>query len=66
MLCKENIKITEYALKNTSLTLYPAHTLIVAMYGQGKTRGQVSELLIDATVNQACAVLGNIIFESSF
>ena len=53
--------ITEYALKNTSLTVYPSHTLIVAMYGQGKTRGQVSELLIDATINQACAALGNII-----
>lgn len=53
--------ITEYALENTSLTVYPAHTLIVAMYGQGKTRGQVSELLIDATINQACAALGNII-----
>ncbi|MCR5019417.1 restriction endonuclease subunit S [Ruminococcus sp.] len=49
--------ITEYALENTSLVLYEPHTLIVAMYGQGKTRGQVSELLIPATVNQACAAL---------
>lgn len=57
--------ITEYALENTSLTVYPAHTLIVAMYGQGKTRGQVSELLIDATINQACAALGNIVMEES-
>lgn len=56
-------KITEYALENTSLAIYPAHTLIVAMYGQGKTRGQVSELLIDATVNQACAALGNIVVD---
>lgn len=56
-------KVTEYALENTSLAVYPAHTLIVAMYGQGKTRGQVSELLIDATVNQACAALGNIVME---
>lgn len=55
--------ITNYAINNTSLVLYPAHTLIVAMYGQGKTRGQVSELLIDATINQACAALGNIINE---
>lgn len=57
--------ITEYALENTSLMIYPAHTLIVAMYGQGKTRGQVSELLIDATVNQACAALGNIVIDES-
>ena len=49
--------ITQYALDNTSLRLYPAHTLIVAMYGQGKTRGQISELLLPATTNQACAAL---------
>jgi len=53
--------VTEYALENTSLVLYPANTLLIAMYGQGKTRGQVSQLLIDATINQACAALGNII-----
>lgn len=39
------------------LTVYPAHTLIVAMYGQGKTRGQVSELLAPAATNQACAAI---------
>ena len=49
--------VTQYALDNTSLRLYPAHTLIVAMYGQGKTRGQITELLISATTNQACAAL---------
>lgn len=53
--------VTEYAMENTSLVLYPANTLLIAMYGQGKTRGQVSQLLIDATINQACAALGNII-----
>jgi len=25
------------------------------MYGQGKTRGQISELNVDAAINQACA-----------
>ncbi|MFZ1471970.1 MAG: restriction endonuclease subunit S [Anaerolineae bacterium] len=49
--------ITEVALKETNCQIYPKHTLIVAMYGQGKTRGQVSELLIDAATNQACAAL---------
>ncbi len=49
--------VTDYALDNTSLVLYEPHTLVIAMYGQGKTRGQVSELLIPATVNQACAAL---------
>lgn len=27
------------------------------MYGEGKTRGQVTELLIEATCNQACAAI---------
>jgi len=49
--------VTELALSQTSLTVYPVGTLIVAMYGQGKTRGQVSELQIQATTNQACAAI---------
>ena len=27
------------------------------MYGEGKTRGQVTELAIEATINQACAAI---------
>ncbi|MDQ0042323.1 restriction endonuclease subunit S [Variovorax boronicumulans] len=49
--------ITELALQQTSLTVYPPGSLIVAMYGQGKTRGQVAELRISATTNQACAAI---------
>ncbi len=49
--------ITEHALSQTSLSVYPVGTLIVAMYGQGKTRGQVSELQIQAATNQACAAI---------
>ena len=49
--------VTEYALEQTSLTVYPIGTLIVAMYGQGKTRGQVAELRLPATTNQACAAI---------
>ena len=49
--------ITEVAQSEVRLRLYPVNTLIVALYGQGKTRGQVSELLIPATINQACAAL---------
>ena len=48
-------KITQKALDSTSLRLVPAGTIIMAMYGQGKTRGQVGILGIDATINQACA-----------
>lgn len=55
--------VTDAALAQTSLTIYPVGTLIVAMYGQGKTRGQISELCIPATTNQACAAI--VLVESS-
>jgi type I restriction enzyme S subunit len=55
--------VTARALSETSLTLYPVGTLIVAMYGQGKTRGQVAELRIEAATNQACAAI--VLVESS-
>lgn len=32
-------------------------TLVIAMYGQGKTRGQITELAISAGTNQACAAI---------
>jgi type I restriction enzyme S subunit len=54
--------ITELALKETNVKLFPKGTLLVAMYGEGQTRGRVSELGIDATTNQACAAL---IFEGT-
>nr|WP_302143273.1 restriction endonuclease subunit S [Halomonas alkalicola] len=49
--------ITERALKETNAKLFPVGTLVVAMYGEGKTRGMVSELGIEAATNQACAAL---------
>ena len=49
--------ITNLALKETNCKVNPVHTLIIAMYGQGKTRGQVSELLIEAATNQAIATV---------
>jgi type I restriction enzyme S subunit len=50
-------KISSLAVKETNVTVYPIGTLILAMYGQGKTRGQVSELMIEAGTNQACAAV---------
>ncbi len=50
-------KISEEALTNSSCKLYPKGSLIIAMYGQGKTRGQIGMLGIDATTNQACGVI---------
>ena len=49
--------ITENAIAETNLRLYPKGTLLMAMYGQGKTRGTVAILEIDATINQACAAI---------
>ena len=49
--------ITEDALKNSSCKMYPKNSVIIAMYGQGKTRGQVAILGIEATTNQACGVI---------
>ena len=50
-------KITEAGLKNSSAKLFPPGTLLMAMYGQGKTRGQVAKLGIEAATNQACAAI---------
>ncbi|MBT2536285.1 restriction endonuclease subunit S [Arthrobacter sp. ISL-69] len=49
--------ITEKALRETSVKIWRPGTLLVAMYGEGKTRGTVAELQIPATSNQACAAI---------
>ena len=49
--------VTDLALKETNLRIYPKHTLLIALYGEGKTRGKCSELLIEATTNQAIAAI---------
>jgi type I restriction enzyme S subunit len=59
--------ITETALRETSLRLLPKHTLLIAMYGQGQTRGRTALLACEATTNQACfAILPNDKFETKF
>jgi type I restriction enzyme, S subunit len=47
--------ITEQGLKDSAAKLLPAGTLLMAMYGQGITRGKVAMLGIAACCNQACA-----------
>ncbi|WP_446918113.1 restriction endonuclease subunit S, partial [Klebsiella pneumoniae] len=49
--------VTEAALEECNLKLYSPGTLLLAMYGEGKTRGQVTEIKISATCNQACAAI---------
>lgn len=50
-------KITEFGFNNTSLEVCPSGTVLVAMIGQGKTRGQTSILKIPAATNQNVAAL---------
>lgn len=49
--------ITDLGLIHSAAKLLPAGTLIMAMYGQGITRGRVARLGIAATTNQACAAI---------
>lgn len=46
--------VTEKALESTGLKLYPKNTISIAMYGEGKTRGNVSIIDCPMTTNQAC------------
>ena len=50
-------KITPAGLANSSAKLFPAGTLLMAMYGQGITRGKVAILGAEAATNQACVAI---------
>lgn len=49
--------ITKDGLNNSAAKLLPRGTLLMALYGQGKTRGKVGILGIEAATNQACAAI---------
>lgn len=49
--------ISELGLSRSAARLLPPKTLLIAMYGQGKTRGKTAMLGIEATTNQACAAI---------
>jgi len=55
--------ITEKALQETNCKVFPSGSLIIALYGQGKTRGQISEILVPGATNQAIAAM--VFFEAS-
>ncbi|PHD66636.1 hypothetical protein COF61_09245 [Bacillus toyonensis] len=48
-----NERITDVALEETSLTLLPVNTVLVAMYGGFKQIGRTGILKVKATINQA-------------
>ena len=49
--------ISDEGLKNSSAKLFPKGSILMAMYGQGKTRGKVGMLAIEASTNQACCAI---------
>mgnify|MGYP003305358110 CR=1 FL=1 len=52
-------KISNKAIDCSSAKIYPAGSIIMAMYGQGLTRGRTAKLGIPSSTNQACAVMHN-------
>lgn len=50
-------RITEEGLKASAARVAQPGTLLLAMYGQGKTRGKAAMLGIAAAMNQACAAI---------
>lgn len=49
--------VTELALRKCSLRIIPATSTLVAMIGEGTTRGKAALLKIDATINQNFAAV---------
>jgi restriction endonuclease S subunit len=49
--------ITDAGLGNRSRRLHPPGTVLLAMYGEGKTRGQAAILDVEAATNQAVAAV---------
>ena len=49
--------ITESAYRNSSAKWIPKHALVMALAGQGKTKGTTAQLAIDATCNQSMGAI---------
>jgi type I restriction enzyme, S subunit len=49
--------ITRKGLEESNCQIFPPETVLVAMYGQGLTRGRTAKLGISAATNQACAAI---------
>lgn len=50
-------RITDLGLSCSAARIVPKGTILMAMYGQGVTRGKVARLGINAAINQACAAI---------
>ena len=49
--------ISSAGLSNSSAKVFPKRTVLIALYGQGKTRGKVAMLGVEAATNQACVAI---------
>ena len=49
--------VSSDGVRAARLRLYLKGSIVLALYGQGKTRGKCAVLGIDATINQACCAL---------
>ena len=50
-------RITNEGVENSSAKIFPAESVVVAMYGMGVTRGKAAIIKIPTTTNQAVCVL---------
>jgi type I restriction enzyme, S subunit len=50
-------RITELAVSSTNCKVFPVNTILIAMYGQGQTRGRCGILKVPASTNQACVAI---------
>ncbi len=56
-ICQAEEYLTLEGLENSSAKLFPPNTILIALYGQGQTRGRTGRLIIEATTNQACCAI---------
>ena len=57
MLSRETTQITELGLASSSAKIAPAESVLIALAGQGKTRGTAAYLLRPMALNQSLAAL---------
>ncbi|HDM8039742.1 TPA: restriction endonuclease subunit S [Vibrio fluvialis] len=57
LVTKASTLITEQAYQNSSAKWIPKGSLVVALAGQGKTKGMVAQLAIDSTCNQSMGAI---------
>ena len=50
-------RITDLAVSSTNCKVFPMNTILIAMYGQGQTRGRCGILKMPASTNQACVAI---------